>query len=254
MSISIPEAVREAMLGLPETAEVNSHGMPEFRVRGKAFADYVVNHHGDARAALWLKSDAATQERLVEEDPKNFFIPPYVGARAWVGLRLDRGIAWPLVLRRIREAYLAAAPPQLARLVADEISGAAPTRALRVEEVDPFQVPATRKLVARVRSLCAALPESQEAAQFGCPVWRTGKKTFAWIRLEFGRVNLCTWVGVEQQGLMLADPRFALPSYLGPNGWIALDLAAASDEQELRALIDASFRHFALKRVLRLLP
>jgi hypothetical protein len=53
---------------------------------------------------------------------------------------------------------------------------------------------------------------------------------------------------------MLTDPRFSLPSYLGPNGWIALDLATASDPQELTALLETSFRHFALKRLLRLLP
>jgi len=253
VSKSIPEAVREAMLGLPEVREVCSHGMPEFRVRGRAFADYVVNHHGDGRVALWLKSDAETQARLTALDPAGFFAPPYVGTRGWVGLRLDRGIAWSEVLRRVREAYLAAAPPELTLHLPAEISGGAPTHGLSAEQIDPLQVPATRRLVTRVRSLCAALPESREAVQFGCPVWQTGKKTFAWIRLEFGRVNLCTLVGVERQGLMLADPRFSLPSYLGPNGWIALDLAAASDLQELSGLLEASFRHFALKRLLRLL-
>jgi len=253
VSKSIPEALREAIRGLPETAEVCSHGSPEFRIRGRAFADYVVNHHGDGRVALWLKSAPGTPERLVGDDPENFFIPPYVGTRAWVGLRLDRGIAWSVVLHMIREACLAAAPPELARYVPAELVADAPTRALRAEEIDPLQVPSTRKLVARIRSLCAELPEASEAAQFGCPVWRTAKKTFAWIRLESGRVNLCTWVGAERQALMLSDPRFSLPAYLGANGWIALDLGAASELQELRALLLASFRHFALKRVLRLL-
>lgn len=241
------------MLGLPETVEVGSHGMPEFRVRGKAFADIVVNHHGDARVALWLKSEPGVPETLVEADPEHFFIPPYVGPRAWVGLRLDGGFAWSAVLRMIRDAYLTAAPPELNRLVPAELAGAAPTRALSAEEIDPLQVPATRRWVERVRGLCATLPESCEAVQFGCPVWRTGKKTYAWIRLESGRVNLCTWVGVDRQGLMLADARFSLPSYLGPNGWIALDLSSAADLSELTALLEASFRHFALKRVLRLL-
>lgn len=251
---SIPEAVREAMLGLPEATEVCSHGMPEFRVRGKAFADYVVNHHGDGRVALWLKADAETQARLTAADPASFFVPPYVGTRGWVGLRLDRGIAWSEVLHRIRAAYLAAAPPELTAHLPAKISGGAPTHALSAEQIDPLQAPANRRLVSRVRNLCAALPESREAVQFGYPVWQTGKKTFAWIRRESGRVNLCTWVGVERQGLMLADPRFSLPSYLGPNGWIALDLAAASDPQELTVLLETSFRHFALKRLLRLLP
>jgi len=251
VSRSIPQAVREAMLGLPETVETCSHGMPEFRVRGKAFADYVVNHHGDGRVALWLKSAAEIPESLVDADPANFFIPPYVGPRGWVGLRLDRGIEWSRVLQMIREAYLTVAPPELAPFVAAEIAGPPPTRALRAEEIDPLQAPSARRCVARIRKLCAELPESSEAVQFGYPVWRTGKKTYAWIRLESGRVTLCTWVGVDRQDLMLADSRFSLPPYLGPNGWIALDLSAASDLQELRSLLDASFRHFALKRLLR---
>jgi hypothetical protein len=38
----IQRAVREACLWLPEAKEFLSHGSPNFRVRGKTFATYVV--------------------------------------------------------------------------------------------------------------------------------------------------------------------------------------------------------------------
>jgi hypothetical protein len=45
------EAVRDTCLWLPEAEEIVSHGSPNFRVRGKTFAMYAVNHHGDGRVA-----------------------------------------------------------------------------------------------------------------------------------------------------------------------------------------------------------
>jgi hypothetical protein len=51
---------------------------------------------------------------------------------------------------------------------------------------------------------------------------------------------------------MLADQRFHIPAYLGANGWIALDVQASADWDEIRALALASFKHFAPKRVARL--
>ena len=77
----INQAVREVCLWFPESAEVLSHGSPDFRVRGKTFATYVVNHHGDGRVALWLNAPAGAQELYTKEEPKHFFVPPYVGPR-----------------------------------------------------------------------------------------------------------------------------------------------------------------------------
>ena len=54
MAKDIDAAVREVCLWLPEAEEFLSHGSPNFRVRGKTFATYSVNHHGDGRIALIL--------------------------------------------------------------------------------------------------------------------------------------------------------------------------------------------------------
>ena len=43
MAKDISQAVREVCLWFPESTEVISHGSPDFRVRGKTFATYVIN-------------------------------------------------------------------------------------------------------------------------------------------------------------------------------------------------------------------
>ena len=88
----ILEAVREICLGLPETSERPSHGAPTFFIRDKrSFATVWDNHHGDGRFALICAAPAGMQAALVEADPDRFYVPPYVGHRGWIGVRLDRG-------------------------------------------------------------------------------------------------------------------------------------------------------------------
>ena len=71
MTKDISQAVREVCLSFPETEEFVSHGSPNFRVRkGKIFATYVVNHHGDGRIALWLNApDGAQAHYVAPSDP-----------------------------------------------------------------------------------------------------------------------------------------------------------------------------------------
>jgi hypothetical protein len=49
-------AARELCLAFPGTEEVESRGSPNFRVAGKTFAIFALNHHGDGHVALWLDS------------------------------------------------------------------------------------------------------------------------------------------------------------------------------------------------------
>ena len=92
MARDILQAVRDACLWLPEAEEFMSHGAPNFRVRGKTFATYALNHHGDGRVALWLNAPAGVAGTTRPGRPRHFFVPPYVGPRGWLGVILDRGI------------------------------------------------------------------------------------------------------------------------------------------------------------------
>ena len=106
--------VRELCLGLPETTERPSHGSPAFFVRDKkTFVMYMDDHHGDGRLALWCAAAPGAQEMLVDTDPRQFFVPPYVGHRGWVGVRLDRDPDWDAVCAIVEEAYRAVAPRRL---------------------------------------------------------------------------------------------------------------------------------------------
>jgi hypothetical protein len=57
---------------------------------------------------------------LVESDPERFFVPPYVGHRGWVGVRLDRDLDWETVVGVLEGAYAAVAPAALVRRAAAE--------------------------------------------------------------------------------------------------------------------------------------
>lgn len=118
MGRDLHQAVREACLWLPEAEEHLSHGSPNFRVRGKGFATYVVNQHGDGRVALWL----------------------------------------------------------------------------------------------------------------------AGSRTYAWLRCADARMTVIFWVGIDQQGLLVADERYYIPPQLGHHGWIGLDVSAGCDPDEALAL------------------
>jgi hypothetical protein len=253
MARDIHQAVREVCLWLPEAEEFISHGSPNFRVRGKTFATYVVNHHGDGRVALWLNAPPGAQDAQVRNEPKHFFVPPYVGPRGWLGVNINQGIGWHRIAELVREAYEKVAPAPLRESLGKTPKFAAAVKPLSLSEIDPFKSPRALAVLKKLRPLCLQFPESSEGSQFGHPAWLAGKKTFALARYDAARLTLCFWVGVAQQGLLTSDPRYQIPQYLGHNGWIALDVTKQCDWQEIASLADLSYRHFALARMRRVL-
>jgi hypothetical protein len=97
--------VRTFCLALPETHEKEAWGAPTFRVRGRLFAMFVDDHHGDGRLAVWCTAPPVAQEALVAAEPEHFFVPPYVGTQGWVGVRLDTGLAWDVIAQRLEAAH-----------------------------------------------------------------------------------------------------------------------------------------------------
>jgi hypothetical protein len=106
--------IREICLSLPEATERLSHGAPTFFVRDKrAFLMVLTNHHGDGRFAIWCAAAAGMQSMLVDADPERFFVPPYVGHRGWLGVRLDRALDWDELAGIVEDAYAEVAPAKL---------------------------------------------------------------------------------------------------------------------------------------------
>jgi hypothetical protein len=109
MLLVTPEAlidrVRKIALALPDASEKLSHGEPAFFVRGKLFATIDNNHHGSGHVAVVCNAPPGAQESLVEGDPTYFFRPPYVGGKGWLGIRIDRGLPWPVVGDLLKQAH-----------------------------------------------------------------------------------------------------------------------------------------------------
>jgi hypothetical protein len=106
--------IRDICLALPETSERLSHGAPTFFVRGRrAFLMVLTDHHEDGRFAIWSAAPEGMQRMLVAADPERFFVPPYVGHRGWLGVRLDRGVHWDEIAGLAEDAYAEVAPRKL---------------------------------------------------------------------------------------------------------------------------------------------
>ena len=107
------DRLRAICLGLPETTEKISHGEPAWFVAGKMFAMLDDHHHGADHLAVWLAAALGDQEALVTASPGRVFVPPYVGPRGWIGVRIDGRADWRQVTTRVRDAYVQVAPKRL---------------------------------------------------------------------------------------------------------------------------------------------
>ena len=105
--------LRELCLALPEATERMSHGEPTWFVRDKkTFVTYADRHHDD-RLAFWCAAPDGVQRTLVESDPERFFVPPFVGHRGWLGVRLDVVVDWDEIAEIVEDGYRAVAPKKL---------------------------------------------------------------------------------------------------------------------------------------------
>ncbi len=116
-------------------------------------------------------------------------------------------------------------------------------------------------VLGQVRRLALGLPEVHEKVSHGRPAFFTGK-VFAYyggaVRTDEG------WAQHPQAVLVLAEEseRWALldeersfvPAYLGPSGWVGVDLDEDSDWTEVAELLEESYRRTAPRRLVALLP
>lgn len=99
---------------LPEVI-VEEHGAHlGFTIRGKPFAWYLEDHHGDGRLALTCRGGPGVNHALAETRPDRYFLPPYVASRGWVGLWLDVGeVDWEEVAELMLDSYRLIAPRRM---------------------------------------------------------------------------------------------------------------------------------------------
>ena len=105
------ERLGPVIAGLPGAEERISHGTPTYFTgagrKGRTFASlHDEREWGEGRLCLWLAAPEGMQRGLVEGDPRRYFVPPYVGHRGWVGLRLDLpDTDWVDAAAAVEDAY-----------------------------------------------------------------------------------------------------------------------------------------------------
>lgn len=106
--------------------------------------------------------------------------------------------------------------------------------------------------------VCLSLPEAQRRELTDQhTAFTVRNRIFAYHLIDHhgdGRVALCCKAGPgENTALVAEDPgRWFMPAYIGPRGWVGLDLDAAPvDWGEVRALVAESYRRVAPKPLAR---
>jgi predicted DNA-binding protein (MmcQ/YjbR family) len=107
----------------------------------------------------------------------------------------------------------------------------------------------------RVRHLASSFPNAAEKVSHGRPAFFT-EKVFAYyggsLKVDGGWVQHPHSVIVRpdesERRALTEDDRTFVPAYLGPSGWIGIDLDDDTDWSEIAELLDASYRLTAPKR------
>jgi predicted DNA-binding protein (MmcQ/YjbR family) len=111
---AIGARLRAICLALPEAQEEAMRRGPSYRVADKIFA---VERPWNDGVGLWCKVPQGMQALIIGADPARFFVPPYFGAKGWIGVGLDETVDWAEVEAFVRRSYRLVAPKRLAERV-----------------------------------------------------------------------------------------------------------------------------------------
>ncbi len=118
--------------------------------------------------------------------------------------------------------------------------------------------------LAEVRKIALSYPEAFEKVSWGRPVFCAPKIFVMYggsvkgdTKGEYIQYPHSILVKVDESDrkALEQDKRFFYPAYMGPSGWLGLDLTARkkTNWDEVAELIDASFRMVAPKKLVKLL-
>jgi predicted DNA-binding protein (MmcQ/YjbR family) len=105
-----------------------------------------------------------------------------------------------------------------------------------------------KKILAKLRELCLALPKTSETITFGHPTFQVGTKTFAVLETYKGELSICVKVGKKMQPVFLEDPRFYRTPYVGQHGWVSLRANTKLNWKEIAQLVHGSHELVSAKK------
>jgi hypothetical protein len=119
-------------------------------------------------------------------------------------------------------------------------------------------------VLAKVREIALGFPEAYEKVSHGRPAFFVTKmfvmyggsakpETKGADYVQYPH-SILVKVDESDRRALEQDRRFFFPAYLGPSGWLGLNLEPTKvDWNEVTELIDASFRQIASKKLIKLL-
>jgi hypothetical protein len=105
--------------------------------------------------------------------------------------------------------------------------------------------------IKRVRGVCLSIPGTIEKISHGEPTFFTPKRVFAvFSNSHHGDGHIAVWIpagpGVQAALIEERPDIYFRPPYVGPSGWIGVELSRVDDDQ-LGALIREAFRLMVAK-------
>ena len=114
---------------------------------------------------------------------------------------------------------------------------------------------AAEKVIAKLRALCLALPDTKEVEAWGHPTFRVGAGKAAKIFCacgedEHGDASLGWKCEPDvQHALVASDPRFTIAAYVGKHGWVSFAATGKLDWGFNEAQVQESYRLVAKPKV-----
>ena len=108
----------------------------------------------------------------------------------------------------------------------------------------------------KLDALCRSLPEVEAYTmnfEPPHPAYRAGKKPFLIVGGDPKDPTLSVKMPLHEQPAYLEDPRIERTGYIGQHGWVTLQLDRGFAWEEIERMVTRSYRHVALKRMLKAL-
>ncbi|HSP15889.1 MAG TPA: MmcQ/YjbR family DNA-binding protein [Thermoanaerobaculia bacterium] len=106
-----------------------------------------------------------------------------------------------------------------------------------------------RSALDRLRKICLAFPDTEETITWGEPHFRVKGKIFCGYGKEKGREAIGFKLEMDHADILVQnDSRFTRAPYVGHKGWVSMDAKAVEDWDEVRTLVQESYRLISSKR------